>query len=190
MPVKLLYAVGSTHGVNTWHIRTSTLTAPPAPNIVSVIQTFYTAIKGLFPTNMSAVWDGSLADVSSTEPAVPPAFTPWTVTGTASPANYGPAGVGMVVTWRSGVATRSGRGRTFLSPLASGTFDADGTPLAASLTTLRTAATSLVNSSLADGNGAVSIFSHGTPTAPGKIGRDVQAATVNDKHAWLSSRRG
>jgi hypothetical protein len=190
MSVNLKYRIGSTAGMNTWHVRSTAVPTPPTPSIPTAIKTFYTAIAAYFPNDMTFSWDGTLHDVSSTDPAVAPQNTPWTVTGTGSPANYGVAGTGFCVTWRSGTATRSGRGRTFLAPVHATVIDTDGTPVAAPLTAVRNAANALVATSLADGNGAVSVFSLGTPTAPGKIGRDVQAATVNDKFAWLSSRRG
>lgn len=185
LTVKTTFPGGTLGGTNTWHIRTTTAAVPPAPSATTTIKNFYTGIASLFGLPYKWSWDGVLSEVANENPGLAPVMTPWTVQGSSGGGtDSGPAGVGLVVTWRSGTATKSGRGRTFIAPLPAGTFQSDGTILDSALNTVRVAATALVNTSLADGNGAVSVYS---PLQ--KIGRDVQGSMVNDRVAYLSSRR-
>lgn len=185
MTVKTQFPGGTGAGTNTWHIRTTTVPVAPAPSATNTIKAFYDAIKVNFGLPYRWSWDGVLSEVATAAPALVPVMTPWTVIGSSGGAtDSGPAGVGLVVTWRSGVATKSGRGRTFIAPLPNGWFDSTGTIVDANLTTVRNAAAALVSASLADGNGAVSVYSQKQT-----IGRDVQSYLVNDRVAYLSSRR-
>lgn len=184
VPVNIAYNVGSKRGVNTWHIRTTAAVVPPSTSTIDLIKNFYTAIRGMFPSSMSFTFDGILTEAGTATPTVVGALTPWTVTGNFVNNSYGAAGVGLCVGWRSSLATRRGRGRTFLAPLATGIYDTDGTLVDTYVTTLRTAAAALCTGSLADGNGAVSVYS---PTD--NVARDIVSSKVNDQVAWLSSRR-
>lgn len=183
--VKLAFATGSKGGTNTWHIRSTSVPLPGAPTMVTAIKNFYDAIKAMFPTTMTFAWDGTLAQVDSADPPVLGGGTPWTVTGTATGSLYSPAGVGCVVGWKSSIATRSGRGRTFLAPLAQGVMQSDGSLADTNLATMQTAANALISTSLADGNGAITVWS---PTQ--NVARDIVSAKINDRVAWLSTRRG
>lgn len=185
LTVRTVFPGGSKAGTNTWHIRTTTAPVPGAPGVVSIVKAFYDGIKGNFGAAYSWSFDGVLAEVGTATPAQPPQIDPWTVTGsTGGNLDSGPAGVGAVVGWRSSLATRRGRGRTFISPLPAGCFEGDGTLSAAFLASLRTAASQMVTSSLADGNGAISVFSQSD-----NVGRDIVSSKVNDRVAYLSSRR-
>src|SRR4051812_12225267 len=108
LTVKTYFPIGSGGGTNTWHIRSTPGPALPVPSIITAISTFYNAIKGLFPSDMGFTYDGNLAQVDSTSPPLLGGFTPFAIGGSATSGNYGPAGVGACVIWRSGVATRSG----------------------------------------------------------------------------------
>lgn len=185
MTVRWTFPIGSQGGTSTWHVRTTSAPVGGTPSIATAIKNFYTGISGILQSTTTLNWDGTLAQVDAAEPAVVQASAGWTVSGANTGGSYGPAGVGMVVGWRSGIATKSGRGRTFLAPLTAAVLSGDGTPQDANVTQVRTAANALVSASLADGNGAVSIWS---PTQ--RIGRDVQSAQVRDHVAWLSTRRG
>lgn len=184
-PVALKYATGSKAGVNVWHFRSPLFTVPGPQSISTLIKNFYTAINAFLPTDMSATFDGVLTEVGTTTPGQPALATGWTVTGAGATTVYGPAGVGMVVGWRSALATRRGRGRTFIAPMTAQSMQSDGTILDFNLNTIRNAAQTLVTASLADGNGALVVWS---PTD--NVGRDVVSVKVNDKVAWLSTRRG
>lgn len=183
--VRLTFPGGTTAGTNTWHVRTTDLPIGPAPSIMTVIHDFYDAMKSHFGAPYKWTWDGTLAQVDSDSPALITASSGWTVQGSSGGgSDSGPAGVGCVVTWRSSLATKSGRGRTFLAPLPAGWFEANGTLEETNLAALRQAAADLISGSISDGNGAVCVWS---PTQ--SMGRDVIAATVNDRVAYLSSRR-
>lgn len=185
LPVTLSFPVGSKHGVNTWHYETATLPLPGPQSIPDAIKAFYNAIKVLFPASTTIAFDGVLTEVGTATPSVIGTLTPWSITGTATNDDYPAAGVGLCVGWRSSLATRRGRGRTFLAPISRVSFDSVGTILDSQLATVRTAAATLVSTGLADGNGGLMVWS---PTD--NTGREVIASKVNDKVAWLSSRRG
>ena len=106
------------------------------------------------------------------------------VTGTAP----GPraAGVGFCVGWATGgiVNGRKLRGRTFIVPIAGGAFDTDGTFQASALAQFKTFANEL------QASGPLAVW-HRPTTAGGSDGTSygVVSNKVNDKTAWLSSRR-
>jgi hypothetical protein len=111
------------------------------------------------------------------------ATTPITATSWGTVAEYA-GGAGAVSSWTTGAVhgSKQLRGRTFIVPLGSGTYDSSGTIAGATLTTLRTATTNLA---------AVANFGvWGRPVSGS--GGDWAACTggaVKDKVAWLSSRR-
>lgn len=90
----------------------------------------------------------------------------------------------MVVTWRSLLGSKSGRGRTFLAPLPSNFWQTDGTIVDTALTSVRTAAAALCTSSLSGGDDAVVVWSQKNASA-----NKFFSSTVNDRVAFLSSRR-
>lgn len=114
----------------------------------------------------------------------------WTAAGAGSfngEAAFNPAaGVGACVTWNTGLIVngRRLRGRTFLVPLATSAYDADGTLTASALTALQSFATALLMT------GPMGVWHR--PTTPG--GSDGAASGVvsyrlRDKVAILTSRR-
>lgn len=186
--VRLSYPVGSGTGTNTWHIRNDSQVAPSVDleEIMSWIEDFYGASSVLMPPSWSATFDGQLTEILTPEPQVPPALDGFTIPGAAGTEAYGPSAGQACVTWRSNLATRSGRGRTFVGPLAAESIQADGTLEGDALSALRGAANALVSQSNTNDNvGAVSVFS---PTD--SLARDIVAATVTDQVAVLRSRRG
>jgi hypothetical protein len=187
MKVGLTYGTGSTRGVNTWHFRTagSVIDQAQIDQCVNAVSQFYLAVAGLWGSDNRAIFDGALTEVGTATPAAGVAGTAFNRQGTASGVTPGPAGVGACITWRSSLATRSGRGRTFIVPLYTNAYESNGTLSAGALTTLQGAANSLVSSSKAFGNGALGVYG-GTPAQL----RDFVSATVTDKVAWLSTRRG
>jgi len=109
--------------------------------------TWFTAIKGLFPTGMS--WQipssGDKVDVATGQ-----LTGGWTGGTAASIACNGSttyaAGTGAFIRWGTGliVGGRRLKGRTFLCPLTANQYDTDGTLLSASVTTINTATSTLV----------------------------------------------
>jgi hypothetical protein len=144
---------------------------------------------------MKADYDGTLTEVGVASPSLVGGVTTWNATGAQPAATYGPAGVGMCVSWRSALANRQGRGRTFLNPLADNNFAADGTLVDTHLGPVRIAATALVTASLAGGDSSIGVWSttapRGTPALQPWEGNfyPLVSAKINDQVAWLSSRR-
>jgi hypothetical protein len=195
--VKLTYGPGSKVGVNTWHIRRDTPPVPGAQPLITALGAFYQSVASeVFCTDQQASFDGNVVEVGTDTPTQIGGLTTFTATGLNPATAYGSAGVGMCISWKSSLANRQGRGRTFLSPLASVAFQGDGTLSDTKLGNIRTAATTLVNASKADGNGGICVWSTATPKggvapAPGHgVARDIIGHSISDKVAWLSSRRG
>jgi hypothetical protein len=194
--VALNFGVGSKKGVNTWHIKSgSPITSGTTP-MVTAIKNFYTAsLSELAPTDMHADYDGTLTEVGVAAPALVGGITTWTAQGSQPSGVYGPAGVGICVSWRSALANRQGRGRTFLNPLALNNFAADGTLVDTHLAPVKTAATALVTASLAGGAEHIGVWSTTTPkgTTPLQPWEGnfypLVSSKINDQVAWLSSRR-
>lgn len=195
VPVNITYTGAGSPGVNVWHIRSTDpwLSTPAQLQAnVTVIRTFYDALKALFPSTVVFTL-GTVTDVETQEEAVP---TFASVTGTGA-VGYAPQALAIVVTWKTVIAARRGRGRTFLGPMSSGTMQTDGSVTDANLTTIRTAATALVTSSLGYANGAIGVWGVTAPRTDPAIKykdlphtfRDVTSATVRDIFGVLRSRR-
>lgn len=133
-------------------------------------------VEVLDPTN------GTLQDVYST---TQPSYTQ----GNSGSVTTFASAVGAVVGWRTS-QVRNGRrirGRTFLVPLSSGAFEADGTLNGGVVTGISTAATTLKNST-----GAAGLGVWGRPSAPGAtdgVWAPATAVAVPDMGAVLRSRR-
>lgn len=185
--VDLRYAAGSGRGTNTWTVRTALddLDGDAISDIMGWVQTFYSGLAGLFPTNSTFGWDGSVQELGTATPEFRALETPWTVVGSGVASSYAPAPAMVCVTWKSALANRRGRGRTFLGPLSPGAFGADGTIENSNLTAIRQKAAALVSSSLADGlDGALAVWSELDGVA-----RDFVGYSVSDQAAVLRSRR-
>jgi hypothetical protein len=154
------------------------------------VQTWMIAVKAFLPTNTTITVDSQVAELDEQTGNIEAFWTiaaPTLQIGTAAGAYT--AGTGVCVSW-STAGVRKGRrvrGRTFIVPLGGGTYDTDGTIQAGSLTTLRSAANALH----VDSNGVRLVVYARTPGAiiPDGGAYDVTGATINDKVAFLSSRR-
>lgn len=95
-------------------------------------------------------------------------------------------GVGAAVTWDTSgvVAGRRVRGRTFVVPLASGSYDTDGSLSTVVAGALSTAAQALIT----DAAGELVIWSRPRTGLAGSI-HPVVARRVADRVAWLQSRK-
>lgn len=147
---------------------TSIGTYLPAP----VTLTFATGGDVIDPTNgqLTGVWTGATAG---------------TVSGDAAKTNYA-AGTGAYVSWRTGTIVNGHRvqGRTFICPLANGSYDAQGTidnsVVSAATTALGTLMTT-VGTNLRIWHRPTASFSGGDHA--------VSSATFNDRVTSLRSRR-
>lgn len=185
--VDLAYAAGSGRGVNTWTLRTSggPLDNDTIENLMGYVNQFYSALAFAFPTDSTFRWSGEVQELGTAEPAFRPALTPWTVVGSNAAGSYGPAPAMICVTWRTALANRSGRGRTFLGPVSAGVFQGNGTIVDSSLTAIRTAAADLVDESDTDlEGGALAVWSE-----KDQVARDFVGSSVTDQVAVLRSRR-
>lgn len=115
---------------------------------VDAIRTFFNALVTYFPTGMTIqvpstgdVIDDSTGAISG---AWSVATTPTVVTGTSSAAYAGNAG--MCIHWLTSgiIGGRRLRGRTFIVPMTSLAFEANGSPTAAAITALTNAGNALV----------------------------------------------
>lgn len=185
MTVTTRFPGGSGAGTNTWHFRTTDVPVFGAPSPADIVKGFYQTLQSNLGAPYFFSWDGSLQEVLTADPQLVAVQEGWTLQGSAGGnADSGPAGVGMCITWRTSVATKSGRGRTFLAPLPIGWYESNGTLTDSILTTIRGAAAHVVDLSVADGNGGICIVSK-----KDAIARDIIGSTINDQVAYLSSRR-
>lgn len=185
--VDLTFAAGEGVGTNSWTLRTASagFDGVQIAALMGFVQEFYTDVSGLFPATSTFRWDGSVQDLASPAPVFSPPATPWTVTGSNATGGYEPVAAGVCVTWRSSLATRRGRGRTFLGPVVAGASEPNGTPNAGFVSLVRDAAASLVaSSSTASGTGALAVWSE-----LDGIARDFVGSSVTDQFSVLRSRR-
>lgn len=184
LPVFLTWAGTGSPGVNVFHFRGDD--GDPLSGDVQeaseALQAMYAGLANNLPNSMVVSMDGDVIK----DPYGSPEYgsvTPWSVTGTGGP-DFLPTATAIVIGWRTTAATRSGRGRTFIGPLAPGVLQADGTPNTDALNDFRLAGTNLVNTSQGYVNSAFGVYS---PTD--NVIRDFQGSSVRDTFAVLRSRR-
>lgn len=186
--VDIDFPIGSGGGTNVWHFRTGVDFLPDDDinPIMGWVEDFYQAVAQVVPSGTTFSWDGQIREILTSAPAYTPAATGWSVTGTVQGSTYTAAAGQACVTWRSELASRSGRGRTFIGPLASTSVEANGTLSSNALLSLRNAASALVGQSNTNDNvGALGVFSR-----TDNLLRDIVGSSVTDQVAILRSRRG
>jgi hypothetical protein len=110
---------------------------------VNAVKNFYVACAAIFCTDTSQIVPSKLTRVDVEPPVfVPAAQVSPTGTGGTS---HAPPQICMVVSWRTAVATRSGRGRTYLGPLSQSAIETTGALKATSASTVRTAGQALLD---------------------------------------------
>lgn len=183
--VALTFPGGDHTGTNTWHIRVvdNTPTAAIMDAAMSALEDYYTAIAAnVWNAQYYARWNGESTTVEA-EPENLPTGAPWEVHGSGA-GTPSAAGVGLVVGWRTSLAGKSGRGRTFHAPIVTAAFDTDGTLTPAVLSFVGAAAQQLVDDSTASTGWAFGVYS----PKQGVL-RDITGFRIADKVAYLSSRR-
>lgn len=197
VPIHLTYPGAGSPGANIWHIRTiDTVPAQEltqANNLIGYIRNFYFGCAGLFPTGMTCTLGTVSEELTARE--IVPTMNPLSGTGTSS----APQLLAICVTWKTGVAARRGRGRTFVGPLAFSAMEANGTPTSTALSTVNMAADTLISSSTGGANGAIGVWGYANPKPYGKenprnpsdpkVFRDVVGRATRDLFASLRSRR-
>ena len=169
---------------------------------VDALHAFYTTLAGDGNASFAILAEGvtaklgTVVDIATQEEATP-TFTP--VTSLATTGSVA-APLMICASWRTTLAARRGRGRTFVGPIRGGWNEPDGTPYADAVNAIQTAAQTLVQTSR-DGDGwALGVYGQQsmlsgpaiTPSdranAPHVI-RDWTGVKVQDKWAVLRSRR-
>lgn len=168
-------------GVSTFYF------AESGSGFVAAVGTFWEACKLRFPSGIliNTAHTGDLIDEATGQLSGSWLDGTPQVTLTTGPSVYA-QGVGARVKWStSGI--RNGRrvaGSTFMVPIDSSILDAQGTILAAGITTFQNAATALVGSA----SNELRIYSR---PSSGQVGTSssVVSASVPDHISWLRSRR-
>lgn len=184
--VNLTFPGGSGGGTNTWHLRTVSDdgTVSEISTLMALIEDFYAEVDTYLPTGYTAAWDGTALQIAVPDPVLLAGATPWSVAGGDTGGTLA-NGAMVCVTWRTPLATKSGRGRTFVGPVGFSTAAGDGTLGGPIIAGFRAAAANLVTaSSLASIAGAVVVWSETLQSA-----RDITGSSVTDQYAFLSSRR-
>ena len=173
-------------GVNTWHLRTADEdinTESDLETLIGYIEDFYTGLGvNTFADDTTISMDGVCVQVGVEEPTVRD-VTGWTLENVGAGAPLPPA-TAFCITWRSMVATRSGRGRTFINPLSTGILQDNGTPTESARDNFRAVTNALIEASDTFANGAIGVWS---PTQ--NVLRDFVGATIPNEFAVLRSRR-
>lgn len=170
-------------GVSTFFF-TATASGFPAD-----LQTLFQALKVVIPTTVTISVPNTGDILDETNGTLQGVWTDSggsTTTGTNSGAFAG--GVGMRLRWITGGIHNDRRviGTTFVSPIAGGSFDTDGTPLTSTVTALQTAASAFVSASTPD---FVIWSKPASEAAADGESNAVLAALVPDAASWLRSRR-
>lgn len=163
--------------------------ASTATGFSADLQTFFQAVKALITDDMTVTVPNTgdiIADSNGDLQGV------WTDSGgsTTTGTNAGAyvAATGIRIKWVTGGIFHGRRviGSTFLTGCVGGTFEADGTPQASSVSTVLTAASALIAAQTPD----MVIWSRPSPkSAADGESNAVVGALVPDKATWLRSRR-
>lgn len=181
IPVKLAYTQGGSPGVNVWHARIVN-EETDLENALDALAAFYNAVKvNMRNSTQITIGSGMIRDPYGNPTYVDDDVT--VLTGGGSSASLSPL-LAYCINWKTASASRSGRGRTFIGPLTIDNNEVDGTPAAAPLNAVRTAATNLVATSQGIGGWSFGVYSQKQG-----ILRDFTGSSVADKFAYLSSRR-
>jgi hypothetical protein len=126
---------------------------------------------------------GEWITVSEEEPRSV-AGTSWTFAATGSGDTLPPAN-SLVITWRTLLAARKGRGRTFIGPLSTSMLQDNGTPTEASRTLVHDAVDDWVATFAGGVDGAFVVWS----SLDGGVGRDIITGRTRNLFGSLTSRR-
>lgn len=168
-------------GVNVWHFRFQNGFGD-AVGCVNALSTFYESLKPLYANGVTIRFPDHAVEVGGGHQEYSSSVQSFF--GGTGGAGYAPLPTAIVAGWRTATATRSGRGRTFIGPLASSVVGPDGTPTDSAIALLQASATKLVADSKAQTLAALGVYS---PTTG--LFRDFQSARVRDVFATLRSRR-
>lgn len=183
--VDIAWAYGSgSPGANVWHGRTTGTMGPggEVEGLIADLEAFYNDIRQDFTNGVTFTFGG---EVTGLDDDAGDSFIMegWTTTG-LQPGAALPTSVQMVAGWRTGSGGRSGRGRTFLGPLAESASTAGGLPAPATVGRIATAGADLIAAGSTRGNGSWGVYS---PTQ--NVIRDFTGCNVRNSFGTLRSRR-
>lgn len=186
IPVELRNTALPSSAYNIWHARVDGFTFQ-VDTPWDALHTFYTAITSMYAPDTTITFPESVVDVETREEHGVTA--PADITTTLGSDEL--AGVAATLVWKTSVAARRGRGRTFLGPLGSSVFSASTGLINTSVkTTLTNAAQALVDKSSAGNGWGLGVYGQqDAGVATPKLLRDFVGFKVSDKYAHLSSRR-
>jgi hypothetical protein len=166
-------ATGTGPYANVFHIFTTTATTARANAHIGALKSFYQTLStGLYPTTTSTLIGRQVVAVDVDPPVYVPS-TSQTVNG-INGTGYLPPQIAVVVSWRTLTATRHGRGRTYLGPLAAAMDGGDGKFSSVNLANAQTASTALIAAIKAiDPNDALVVFHRRTGPTPKHPGTPV-----------------
>lgn len=181
--------------INVWHFRVDS-TGSGLGNVqtqIGHIRSFYDALTTTIPEIGPILAPGMhidaefATDVQTQEQVA----ATWQTVQTGGFGQSAPTRLSMVVAWKTSIAARRARGRTFIPPMQKAVQDAQGLPDSRVVDALQAAGQALVNASLADDFGATGIYgletAGGGPDAPHVL-RDIQGASVKRHFATLRTR--
>lgn len=180
---KISYNQPGSPGVNIMHVRAD------AEGASELLEEALSSIAGFYTSIASVLAPGVRVDVA--ESVIQDPLGSRVVIGVPSAAVLGasasvqaPALLCICASWKTSIATRSGRGRTFIGPLEGTAGDSDGsTSNDKRLTVLEAAQVLIQESSAANGWG------FGILSLKDGLLRDVVGVTISDQLSYLSSRR-
>lgn len=192
IPVRIDQASLPSPAFNIWHGRVDALasgatgTSAPLDDMLTTLHDFYLGVIGAMAGGTTITMPSSVVDVSdSYEYGV---TTPGNISGGG--ANTLESGLALTIGWKTSIAGRRGRGRTFLGPMGQGSQDVNGHPTAGTITLVNTAIAALLSDSLSDNGWALGVWGQQTANVKNpKVLRDFTAAKVSTKYAHLRSRR-
>lgn len=157
--------------------------------VLTAFKTFYDAIATFFGTGTNISIGASVRDVSVTPNRII-AVSPLASVGSSGGEPL-PANAALVVTWRTALAGRSFRGRTYLGP-STETVNSSGVAASGTVNTISTAANALITNidAIAGMNFGVYAFRRTQPPyseTPFDASEPITSATVNG--LWDSQRR-
>lgn len=183
-------------GISRFRFETNT-GAPPLPadcnSVGAALRAFYFSMAGWLPTVCSVAVQGLVNVYDETTGLVSSPVQMSTVPGPVSGGGAGnyAAGMGLRVNWKTNVIVgrRLIKGSTFMVPLVSSAFTANGSPASSVTATLASAAATYISSTT--GANTVPVIWHRPPkgTHAGGAAGHVVGSVVGTTPAGLRSRR-
>lgn len=173
-------------GTNTWALRSTGSdfqSAEEFQGLMDIIRDFYVGVSDYLRSGMSVTWDGVVHGLGTDE-GDSKSFDPWAPVVAGNNGNDAAEALCIVAGWRSNSGGRSGKGRTFIGPLATQAFDGNGLLAAATVATVQDRAEDLVDASTGFTNGAIGVYSR-----KDDVLRDFTSVLVSSKYGVLRSRR-